>query len=132
MLNNVKQAHKASPLSKLQLIPLDSKYWSVDIDTWETILKYTGVDKKKYISERYDCDDFAFTFKGNVAQKLDINGVGFVCDYSGRHAYNCILVNVGNELKFYVIEPQNDKFVVKGDIRSSSESYRMEKGFIIL
>lgn len=128
---DVAEAFQRSDARRLQLFLFDRTYWVVTEDTWKTILQYNGVDREQYITERYDCDDFSFGFKGGVATKLKINSVGLVVDYSGGHAYCAILVHDNGELRVDFIEPQNDKYVVKGKGMSKKEIYAMERGMVI-
>ena len=45
---------------------------------------------------------------------FDVNGVGFVVDYSGKHAYNAILVSEsGGHLEVVGVEPQNDRWALR-------------------
>ena len=126
--NQVKAALKASGLSKLQGVPLDSTYWGVSLETWHLILAYNGTDKKRYVKDTFDCDNFAILFAGSVADKFSINGAGIVIDYSGGHAYSALLVvTEDGSLAFATIEPQNDEFVIKMD-----GMYDAEFGFIML
>ena len=85
--DEVVAALNASPLSSLQEVPVDSAYWGASEEAWHGMLAYTGVDRIRYVSNAFDCDNFAVLFAGVVADKFDINGVGIVVDYSGGHAY---------------------------------------------
>ena len=121
-------ALKASSLGKLQGVPIDEIYWGVPLETWQLILDYTGVDKRKYVKDVFDCDNFAILFAGTVADKFSINGAGIVIDFSGRHAYSCILVVTDDGRPvFATIEPQNDRFVI-----NPTGQYDAEWGFIVL
>ena len=124
----VQAALGASHLSKLGGLPLDEKYWAVSIETWHLILAYNGTDKKRYVKDFFDCDNFAILFAGSVADKFAINGAGIVIDYSGGHAYSALLVvTEAGTLAFATIEPQNDEFVIK-----TEGMYDAEFGFIML
>ena len=56
--HQVQDALKASGLSKLQGLALDSTYWGVSLETWKLILAYNGTDKKRYVKDTFDCDNF--------------------------------------------------------------------------
>jgi len=64
-----------------------------------------------YRSERYDCEDFAFSYQALAALLGGVNTVGVVIDWSDAHAYNVIVDSAG-EVRFY--EPQSDMPVVIG------------------
>ena len=124
----VKAALGASHLSKLGGLPLDETYWGVSLETWHLILAYNGTDKKRYVKDTFDCDNFAILFAGSVADKFSINGAGIVIDYSGGHAYIALLVvTEDGSLAFATIEPQNDAFIIK-----TEGMYDAEFGFIML
>ena len=124
----VKAALGASHLSKLGGLPLDETYWGVSLETWHLILAYNGTDKKRYVKDTFDCDNFAILFAGSVADKFSINGAGIVIDYSGGHAYSALLVvTEDGNLAFATIEPQNDAFIIK-----TEGMYDAEFGFIML
>ena len=125
--DQVQDALQASGLSKLHGLPLDNTYWGVSLETWHLILAYNGTDKKRYVKDTFDCDNFAILFAGSVADKFSINGAGIVIDYSGGHAYSALLVATETGLAFATIEPQNDEFVIKMD-----GMYDAEFGFIML
>lgn len=99
----------------LSLRLLDSKqYRAVDEAAWRAILQHNGISKFTYVSELADCDDFAFALRGMVPLEFRVNGIGLVRDWSGGHAYNCILVVQGDEVVVRFIEPQSDRFISAG------------------
>jgi len=94
----------------------DSTYWVQKWDVWKNIIAYDWIDKKKYVSELFDCDDFAFWFGSRMAGIYHLN-TGFVCygdtynmDGTKRsgHAFNIIPAYTDGELNWYVYEPIND------------------------
>lgn len=92
-------------------IMLDDRYWAVDRATWDAMIEAYGPDRNAYVKERYDCDDFAFAFKGGMGHRYEVNGVGIVINYAQHHAYNILLVNEGGSLVAEFLEPQQDRFV---------------------
>lgn len=105
---------------------LDSKYWSCSRLDFEAIIRWDWTDKKKYVAEKYDCDNFAFSFKARMDRKFHLNNVGLVIDYSGGHAYNCVVFADGTAELF---EPQSDRFVTS---RLGTGQYKCSDGLIIL
>ena len=85
---------------------LDNRYWLPSFDEMIEIIEKDWTDRKKYVADRYDCDDFSFSFKAHVAE-LGYNNVAVVFDPLPRHAYNLF---VTDDLKLYVFEPQTDEF----------------------
>lgn len=86
----------------------DIKYWTTSYEEWFKIILEDTIDKKKYIKERFDCDDFAKVFKCHCIEKYGLNAVGLVRDFLGRHAYNVI---VDDTATAFIYEPQNDTFI---------------------
>ena len=91
--------------------------WLVD-----KMLRYSGVDRYRYVPEFSDCGDFAYYLRGELPLKLQFNGVGVVLDYSSGHAYCLVLVWRDAGLRVDLVEPQTDAVVTAGD-----RLYRMER-----
>ena len=90
---------------------LDNKYVAVSEKEFQKIIDWDWTDNKKYVAEKYDCDNFAFSFKARLDRKFHINTVGLVIDYDGGHAYNIIIFSNGTSKIF---EPQSDSWPKKG------------------
>jgi len=119
--------HKARIVSTgMERKYLDSKYWVCSRLDFEAIIQWDWTDKKKYVAEKYDCDNFAFSFKARMDRKFHLNNVGLVVDYSGGHAYNCVVFSDGTAELF---EPQSDRFVTS---RMGTGQYVCTEGFILL
>ena len=115
-------------------IPLDTRYWALPADEWDKLIAAKGADKNAYVAERYDCDDFGFAFKGEMCDRYEVNGVGLVIDWSGRHCYNCLLVigtDVNHPLELHFLEPQTDKWV-RVERADGPQCYSLTEGMIIL
>ena len=124
----VSDAWGRSPARRLQLVCLDGlRYFGLPLGLWRQVLQYTGVETGQYREDRYDCDDFAMAFKGVVARKLAVNGVGFIVDASGQHAYNALLtVEQDGAAGIAFLEPQSDRLVV-----NYTGQYALQAGFSI-
>lgn len=125
----VVKAYRNSRLKNLHGEFLDRRYRALPMRVWELILEYSQVDKKQYRSEHYDCENFAMALCGQVPMWFDVNGVGFVVDYSGKHAYNAILVSEsGEHLEVIGVEPQNDRW---GVAKTGAQMYSAQNGYTI-
>jgi len=88
----------------------DAKYRIPHIDELRQILRSDWLDKKQYVAEYFDCDDYAFALKSHFAEQHQINGIGVVIDPISRHAYNIALVHEDTTvIRCYIIEPQTDE-----------------------
>lgn len=125
--HQVKAALDGSMVLHLQDVLLDETYWAVSLETWQLILAYTGVDRKQYVKDSFDCDNFAVHLTDVSADRFEINGVGIVVDGSGGHAYCSLLVVDDGKLSVAVVEPQNDQFILKPE-----GMYAARRGFILM
>ena len=108
-----------------QRINLDNKYWVCDKIEFQKVVDANTIDEKKYIVDKFDCDNFAFAFKAQVAMQYNLNNVGLVIDHSGGHAYNVVVFSNSSAQLF---EPQNDRWVRQGE----SKLYTFEEGIVII
>jgi len=86
---------------------LDNKYVAVSQKEFQKIIDWDWTDNKTYIAEKYDCDNFAFSFKARVDRRFHVNTVGLVIDYDAGHAYNVIVFADGS---MKIFEPQSDSW----------------------
>jgi len=110
---------------KWQRINLDNKYWTCTKSEFQKVVDTNTIDEKKYIVDQFDCDNFAFNFKAQVALQFNLNNVGMVIDHSGGHAYSVVIFSDGTAELF---EPQNDRWVSPGE----SKSYSFKRGIVII
>ena len=115
--------------SGMKRLHLDSKYWACSKKEFQDWIRWDWTNKKKYISEQYDCDNYAFSFKARCDRKIGVNTVALVIDYSGGHAYNLVIFT-DSPAELY--EPQSDRFVSMGTGISKNEVYKMTDGYIII
>lgn len=120
-----------SGLRRLRPMLLDATFTALPMSTWQAILKWSDVDRVRYVASRRDCDNFALALSGQVSLRLAVNGCGVVVDYSGCHAYCCLLVADGDDLQVVLCEPQSDGLPKAGDTLSGHEAYKAEQGFIL-
>jgi hypothetical protein len=87
----------------------DEKYKTTSKSEIERYLEEDVLDKLKYVSEYYDCDDFSFALKGKLSNpdwgKLPF-GILWTETRSGAHALNCF---VDKDREVWIIEPQTDE-----------------------
>lgn len=95
----------------------DYQYYLPTSDEMDFILTESQLDRKQFLPERFDCDDFAFILKGEIsahayqARQLSCGiCAGIIWGYfdwnpRGYHAVNWYLDNTGT---LYFIEPQWD------------------------
>lgn len=119
---------EVNPVTKLRKnidrYPLDAKYWVCDREEFNKIVKWDWTDNKQYLYEKYDCDNFAFSFKARVDRYFHLNNVGLVIDWSGGHAYNLVVFKDGTWSAF---EPQSDSWPSVG-----KGMYKFESKIVIL
>ena len=117
-------ANKKGLTYGMEILALDNKYQVTTQKDMKKIIDWDWTDNKTYVKEKYDCDNFAFSFKAMVDRKFGVNNVGLVIDYSAGHAYNIIVFNDGAVRLF---EPQTDKWP-----RIGTAMYKFEEGKILI
>lgn len=103
-----------SPIGEgTQVLPVDTQYRILDSTGWDGALEFTGVDRQKYISEFFDCDNFAILLAAICAMKFHINSVGICFDFSGGHAYAILPIRQDDgSIELIILEPQNDEYII--------------------
>jgi hypothetical protein len=88
---------------------LDKNYYTTGYETFKKIIEWDWTDTRKYITDVFDCDDFATYFKARMAIEFNINAIAIVLDYSSAHAYNIVILKDCSGVKWYIYEPQTDQ-----------------------
>lgn len=94
----------------------DNKYYLPTGEEIQQIFSATSRQRRTWIEERYDCDDFAYVMKAFASTVAYINerlSFGMCCGIvwgefdwlSGFHACNWV---VTSDKRFHLIEPQDD------------------------
>ena len=108
-----------------QRIHLDNKYWTCTKPEFQKILEANTLNEKQYVLDQFDCDNFAFNLKAQVARDYGLNNVGMIIDNSAGHAYNVVIFKDGSA---ELLEPQSDRWITPGE----SDMYSFKRGVIIL
>jgi len=91
----------------------DETYWCPDKDAFRAFVGNTEVSTYTYETDRYDCEDFAGSFRARCVQELGINSVGMVGQWGdSAHVWNVVVYANGD---VDMIEPQDARFVSEGD-----------------
>ena len=114
----------AFPSSKVWRIAMDGKYYCPQPDDFAKIIGWDWLDSKPWIAEKFDCDEFAFAFKGRLGDLWMVNSVGLIIDWSSTHAYNVVVLADGKALAY---EPQDDTIPKIGE-----GIHRLEAGVILI
>ena len=99
----------------------DGKYYTVSERRWKEIIKNDFVERKKYLAERFDCEDFSRSFVVRVIENYQLNSAGVCWGWMTKdayHAWNFIYTSEGRLLWF---EPQSNGLFVP-----SGEKYKYE------
>lgn len=93
------------------ILPLDSRYEPITQAELDNLITEYQVKELYYHPEIFDCDDFAWVFKGLAAERRR-QAVGFVIGWwqGGLHCWNVAITETG--LKW--IEPQTGKINQRG------------------
>lgn len=106
--------------------PLDKYYWVTSEEDFMKVAKKDKTNMIEYVSEKFDCENFAMLFSARMSYKYHLNSVGIVIDYSSQHAYNIIVFRDGS-VKLY--EPQEELLI---DIDNDYDNYNLENGAVLI
>lgn len=126
----VRKAWKAGPGSHLQLHLFDDRYHALPQELWEQVVAASHTNDLKYVRSFFDCNSFADALKGVVKARYAVNGVGFVADTSGKHAFNAVIIAPAagaTQPTFAFVEPQRDSIIEP----QSKPCYDLKQGFVI-
>lgn len=96
----------------------DSLYYLTSWDIWKLMIDHTLLDALIYLSDKFDCDNFAWLFSALSSALLGVNSCGAAFGklynnetgaYIGAHYFNVIVTSNGD---LYCYEPMNDKSVL--------------------
>ena len=126
-------ALRHSDLARLQpIIYGDGSLTSLPRDVWMEILSWSDIDRVQYVRNQRTCSNFALGLAGQIAMRCGVDGCGAVVDFSGGHAYCCLLVHDSmGQLNILLVEPQTDRLPQVGDHLSGNESYKAERGIVL-
>jgi len=92
-------------------IRLDKKYKAIDIDTLLKVLHLDPVSENLYVSDKYDCDNFAFELFAKLKKWQGRLAIGIIIGTSAsgtRHAWNYVVIHDKGKFKVIFIESQTD------------------------
>jgi len=98
----------------------DNQYYYTTLASWQKIIDLDWSDEKKYVKERYDCDNYAYMFCSRMAEWFELNGAGIVLGVVrnpntnallGWHAWVFFLADVNGKPELFNLETETDQFV---------------------
>ena len=98
----------------VKVLPEEAFYVTVQPEDAEEIINASAVDRRRWVQNRFDCDDFAHVLKAHFAEAAYADGKRRASHCFGTvwgmlpesHAINWM---VNDDLKVRFIEPQTDK-----------------------
>ena len=87
----------------------DRKFWAPTLALAKETIDRSDVPERRYMAERFDCDDFARTLQADFLLS-GITAVGVVYCTASRHAFNAVVYysESARSLRCVFIEPQTD------------------------
>lgn len=95
----------------------DEKFYFESIDFWNSLMQIWWGQKKQYIVDTFDCDNFARHFQSSMSLYFGLNSAGVASGsvynsitgkFISRHAFNVIVVEENGSLKPYLFEPMDN------------------------
>ena len=123
--NNRWKFWKPTPIRSVRRLAFDKDYYTCSYFDFEKIRRLNINELVTYQPQVFDCDDISTLFKSFVSLVCGLNNVGIVIDYSGRHAYNVVILSNG-VVKFY--EPQTNEYIRL----SNTGEYQLKQGVVLL
>ena len=126
ILGNISNQELYTLLTNKINVPLyisDRIYSLTSVEKAEIFNEETKVAYNKWLSEEFDCDEFAAALYG--FWNLDNNQFAFGIAWSNTHAFN---IMIDEDLQVWIIEPQNNKFI---KIENAVGQYEISRFVII-
>ena len=95
----------------------DSSYYYFTLDDFRTVVTRDFIDKLKWLTDVFDCNNFATLFSSIMAVIFGCNSAGIALGACldkntrkiiGYHAYNCLPLESDGKVELYLYEPQDD------------------------
>ena len=92
----------------------DEQYYLTDWKVWKDIFKYDWTNHKKYLTDKYDCDNFAESFKSRAAEIYGLNSAGRLSvqlvnpntgKHIGYHRANVLIALEEGNIVVYAYDP---------------------------
>jgi len=99
----------------------DGEYYMVSETKWKEIIKNDFVERKKYLVEKYNCDDYSRSFVARVIENYGLNACGIVWGWMSKDAYHAWNFIYTSEGRLLWLEPQSNELFVP-----SAEKYKYE------
>jgi hypothetical protein len=115
-----------APLKVVRL-PLDGQYRLTDQNNFLNIVSWDWIDSRQYVTDVFDCENYAIAFKSRIDEYFGLNQVGIVIDYKSMHGYNLVVFPDANVM---LLEPQNDKLFIWTS--RSLVFYALEGAFVLI
>ncbi|GAG79637.1 unnamed protein product [marine sediment metagenome] len=95
--------------SAVELYLWDYYYWYISLEDWGKVFEDVLLNQPKYVSDKFDCEDFAMLTTARVLEKYRLNTCGVVVGQSpfGEHGYNLFIARVDDKAELFILEPQD-------------------------
>ena len=97
-------SNKLHPLGLEKQYLWDGNYWYVSHEDWGKVFTDVLLNLPKYITDKFDCEDFALLVSARVLERYKLNTCGIAIGDSpwGYHGFNIFLSEEG----LFYLEPQ--------------------------
>jgi len=95
----------------------DEKYHTTNIETWKTIIENDWTNKKEWITDIFDCDNFSGSFCAYCAEIYNLNTAGrFTVELlnpetNAHIGYHRAVIIIDDKKDCYLLESQTDEMV---------------------
>lgn len=94
----------------------DEKYSLTIVEEAKKFSEQTKVQYEKWLTEKYDCDEFSFALMGYWNEGLAQFAFG-IC-WSEKHAFNLM---IDKDYKIWIVEPQTNEFFSIEEVKTNKK-----------
>ena len=108
----------ATNLDANRIYSADEKHFTTNIDTWKTIIENDWTNKKTWVEDYFDCDNFAGSFSSYCADIYGLNSAALITvelrnPETDKHiGYHRVCVIIDDKLQCWLLETQTDKMIL--------------------
>ena len=86
----------------------DYWYYYVSLENWRDIIEDVFLSMPKYVTEKFDCENFALLTASTVSSKYKLNTMGIAVGEvpGGEHGFNIFPARTVAGREFFFLEPQ--------------------------
>jgi len=123
MTNKQLDFYLAMKFPRAERMIVDAKYFLINKSDVSLYLAKNPINKRRYIDDVYDCDDFAFDLWRGVRHQYGNIAFGVISINENITSKHCLNFFIDENKEFYFVEPQNDKIYKENEMQYDSVNW---------